>query len=319
MAAGDDDRDRSRKRHPIQVVARRTGLSPDLLRAWEKRYEVVEPGRSEGGRRLYSDEDIEHLRLLRRASRAGRRIGRIAEMSVEELAELVREDEREEIGVESEPRVGEEAAAAEYLEASVAAARNLDGRMMEAVLNRAMISLSIPVMINRVASPLMQQLGDLWSHGETSPANEHFASAALRRVLGKVLEAAEPTGSAPQLLVTTPTRAVHEFGALFVAAMAAASGWRVLYLGNDLPAQDIAEAARTAGVDAVALSIVYVPEGVDMVNELKELRLRLPATVPILVGGSAVQAFEETLEEIEALRLESLDELRNTLASLSRP
>jgi DNA-binding transcriptional MerR regulator len=84
------------KRHPIQVVVRRTGLTADVLRAWEKRYGVIEPGRSEGGRRLYSDRDIERLRLLRRATGAGRRISQIAGLATEELAALVKEDEREE-------------------------------------------------------------------------------------------------------------------------------------------------------------------------------------------------------------------------------
>ena len=66
-------------RHPMRVVTRRTGLSADLLRAWERRHEVVKPSRSMGGRRLYSDDDIERLRLLYRATLAGRSIGQVAE------------------------------------------------------------------------------------------------------------------------------------------------------------------------------------------------------------------------------------------------
>src|SRR5918999_1092269 len=76
--------------HPIGVVTRRTGLSPDLLRAWEKRYDVVKPARSGGGRRLYSDADIERLRLLYRATLAGRGIGQVATLSTPALAALVR-------------------------------------------------------------------------------------------------------------------------------------------------------------------------------------------------------------------------------------
>src|SRR6185312_8172121 len=78
--------------HPMRVVTRRTGLSADLLRAWERRYEVVKPSRSEGGRRLYSDADIERLRLLYRATLAGRSIGQVAELSTEALTALVRLD-----------------------------------------------------------------------------------------------------------------------------------------------------------------------------------------------------------------------------------
>ena len=83
------------KRHPIQVAARRSGLSQDTLRAWEKRYGVVEPARSGGRQRLYSDQDVERLRLLRSAVEEGRRISEVANLSAKELTALVLEDRAE--------------------------------------------------------------------------------------------------------------------------------------------------------------------------------------------------------------------------------
>ena len=80
-------------RHPIKVVARRTGLTPDVLRVWEKRYRAVSPTRLDTGRRLYSDADVERLLLLRRATLAGRRIGQVAKMPNAELEPLVVDDE----------------------------------------------------------------------------------------------------------------------------------------------------------------------------------------------------------------------------------
>ncbi|UCC49299.1 MAG: MerR family transcriptional regulator, partial [Gemmatimonadota bacterium] len=85
-----------RKRHPIRIVARRTGLSRDVLRAWELRHGAVEPERTPAGQRLYSDDDIERLRLIQRSLEAGRRIGQVAGLPTEELARLVGEDERAE-------------------------------------------------------------------------------------------------------------------------------------------------------------------------------------------------------------------------------
>src|SRR5215207_9740292 len=82
----------SQPRHPIAVVAARTGLSQDLLRMWERRYGAVEPTRSAGGQRLYSDDDVERLRLIDAAVAAGRRVGRIARLPTRALAELVDED-----------------------------------------------------------------------------------------------------------------------------------------------------------------------------------------------------------------------------------
>jgi len=309
--------DSGRKRHPIQVVVRRTGLTADVLRAWEKRYGVVEPGRSEGGRRLYSDEDIERLRLLRRATGVGRRISQIAGLATKELAALVKEDEREEAVVAVKPDLETLQAAEVYLRGALAAVGKLDARELEAVLERAMVTLSAGAFVERVAAPFLRRVGDLWSHGDVTPANEHLASAVMLRVVGRVIEAAEPSGSALSLVVATPAQQLHEFGALFAAATAAAEGWRVTYLGRDLPASDIAGAARDTSADAVALSIVYAPDPAVVESELRELRGQLAVNAPLLVGGAAVPSLKKVLDEIEAVQLSDMDELRATLAQLS--
>ncbi|MGD2154788.1 MAG: MerR family transcriptional regulator [Gemmatimonadales bacterium] len=309
--------DAERKRHPIQVVVRRTGLTADVLRAWEKRYGVVEPGRSAGGRRLYSDRDIERLRLLRRATGAGRRISQIAGLATEELAALVKEDEREEAVVAVEPDVETLQAAEVHLRDALAAVGKLDARELEAVLGRAMVTLSAAAFVERVAAPFLRRVGELWSHGEVSPANEHLASAVMLRVIGRVIEAAEPSSSALSLVLATPAHELHEFGALFAAATAAAEGWRVTYLGRDLPASDIAAAARETSADAVGLSIVYAPDRAVVESELRELRKQLAVNAPLLVGGAAAPSLKEVLDEIEAVQLSGMDEFRTMLAQLS--
>jgi DNA-binding transcriptional MerR regulator/methylmalonyl-CoA mutase cobalamin-binding subunit len=314
---GDTASESSRKRHPIQVVVRRTGLTADVLRAWERRYRVVEPGRSEGGRRLYSDDDVERLRLLRRATRGGRRISNVASLGLESLAALVQEDEREE--VKGAPEEGEVAVAASdaHLKACLAALERLDARELEAAMSRALVVLGAPLFIDRVAAPLLERVGELWSQGGVKPAHEHLVSAILLRILGRVIEASEPPGSAPGIVVTTPAGQTHEFGALFAAATAASEGWRVTYLGPNLPADDIAMAVRTTGADALALSIVLECEEPDLASELRELRLKLPPTVPILLGGAAVSSYQGVVDEIEAIVLPTFDQLRLTLSSLA--
>jgi DNA-binding transcriptional MerR regulator/methylmalonyl-CoA mutase cobalamin-binding subunit len=308
--------DSDRKRHPIQVVVRRTGLTADVLRAWEKRYGVIEPGRSEGGRRLYSDDDIERLRLLRRAS-AGRRISQIAGLGTGELAELVKEDEREEAFVAVEPDLEALQAAEVHLSRALPAVARLDARDLEAVLGRAMVTLTASRFIEHVAAPLMRRVGELWKDGEICPAHEHLASSVMLRVMGRLIEAAEPASSALNLVVATPAHLTHEFGALFAAATAAGEGWRVTYLGRDLPAADIAAAARETSADAVALSIVYAPESAIVEKELRELREQLAVNAPLLVGGAATLSLKKVLDQIEAVQLSNMDQLRSILAQLS--
>ncbi|UCF19877.1 MAG: MerR family transcriptional regulator [Gemmatimonadota bacterium] len=305
-----------RKRHPIQVVARRTGLTADVLRAWEKRYGVVEPGRSEGGRRLYSDDDIKRLRLLRRASESGRRISQVASLTTEKLSALVEEDDREQVAATVDSTAVAAEAAAPHLQASLDAVDRLDAKGLEAALNRALLTLSSATMIDGVAAPLMRQVGELWKNGKLRPAHEHLASAVVIRILGKLLEAAQPAGAAPVLVVATPARQAHEFGALFAAATAASEGWRVTYLGADLPAVDIAAAALQSEAAAVAVSVVP-PLDERVTDELRILRRELPAVTPIIVGGSASNALKPVLEEIDAIQVATLDELRAKLAELA--
>ncbi len=310
------DVDSKEKRHPIQVVARRTGLSLDLLRAWERRYEVVEPGRTEGGRRLYSDEDVEHLRMLKRASDAGRRISQIASLGTDELAALVEEDQREALEGEAEP-AAPDLGASIYLKACLAAVERLDALELEATLNRALVNLSAPALIDGVVGPLLGQIGELWSHGTLRPAHEHLASSIVVRILVELIQAAEPSGPAPNLVVATPPGQLHEFGALFVAVTAASEGWGVTYLGRDLPGSDIAAAANEKGAEAVALSIVFTStSGSELQDELETLREALPADVPIFAGGASAENYRDALEAIGAERLEDLNEFRLALRAL---
>jgi DNA-binding transcriptional MerR regulator/methylmalonyl-CoA mutase cobalamin-binding subunit len=310
------DGDPQQKRHPIQVVSRRSGLTQDLLRAWEKRYAVVEPGRSEGGRRLYSDADIERLRLLRRATLAGRRISDIAPLGDSELVVLVEEDQRQ--GAER-PEAGEDGAAPEvYLSAALAAAGRFDAQELEAVLTRAMMTLGAPTLIEEVLAPLMREIGQNWEDGSMRPCHEHLVSAIVARLIGNLTEVIHTADeSAPILVLATLSGQTHELGALFAAATAAAADWRIAYLGPNLPAEHIAEAASETEAQAVAVSLVYPKSDREIAAQLRELREALPAGTPILVGGAAAESYAATLDDIGALHLTALADLRAVLAELS--
>ncbi|HEV2735127.1 MAG TPA: cobalamin-dependent protein [Longimicrobiaceae bacterium] len=296
-------------RHPIRVVADRTGLSLDVLRVWERRYAVVSPGRAEDGQRLYSDADVDRLRLLRRATDAGRSIGRVAKLATEELAELVREDDA--ARVVAVPTASREAAA--HLERALAAVREMDPAKLEAGLRRAVVALSAADFVDQVAAPLLAGIGEEWRAGRTGVAHEHAASVVLRRVLGFMIEAGEVTGSAPEMVVATPAGQVHEFGALLAAASATAEGWRVTYLGADLPAEEIAAAARQRGAARVALSVGYPPDDPRIPGELRRLRAALPPGVAVMVGGAAAGAHRATLDEIGAAWVPRLADFRALL------
>lgn len=307
------------RRHPIGVVARRTGLKPDLIRAWERRYGAVEPGRTQTRRRFYSDADIERLLLLRRVVGTGRGIGQVANLGNEELQALISEEPSRNYPVTPGPPPGAVVPGAvadtaePYLALCLSAAQRLDIHDLETQLDRASVALSRHNLLEKLLVPLMQRIGELWQRGELRPVHEHMASAVVRSFLGSMRAAYHAAATAPQVIVTTPARQLHELGALIAAATAASEGWQVTYLGADLPAEEIAAAVVQKGARAVALSVVYPPDDTLLPDELRRLRRLLPRHVELIVGGRSAHSYAAVLDEVNARRVESLRELREEL------
>ncbi|MBD0321212.1 MAG: MerR family transcriptional regulator, partial [Gemmatimonadetes bacterium] len=286
-------------KHPIRVVSERTGLSPDVLRAWEKRYRAVEPPRRTGGsQRLYSDADVDRLRMLRRVTQAGRSIGQVAELSTAELAALVREDEAA-LHTAPTPRPAG-GSARTHVDRCLLHIRDLNSGALEAALMRALLALGAERFLDEVAVPVMREVGRAWEEKVLGIAQEHLATAVLRRVLGFAADAVEVAGQAPLVVVGTPARQAHEMGALLAAVSASVAGWRVTYLGPDLPAEEIAGAARKRGAQAVALSAVYPADDPELAGELRRLRSQLPPGVTVFVGGEGARAAVDALGPGEA-------------------
>ncbi len=281
----------SEPRHPIRVVATRTGVTPTTLRAWERRYGVVEPRRSDGGQRLYSDDDVRRLVLLRRLTDQGRAISQVAELADEELEALDAEDRaaRRDVvkpigATEGTPR------AREALERALAAVESLDATALEAELRRAVVTLGAGLFIDELVAPLLREIGDRWSRGEMRPAQEHVATAVVERVLSWMIEpvgAAEPRG--PVMVVGTLSGEVHALGALLAGATAALQGWRVTFLGRDLPAEEIALAAGRLDARLVGVSVVNPLDFDGIPDQLKDLLGSLDPTTSVVLGGASAE------------------------------
>ncbi len=304
-------------RHPIQVVAKRTGLTPDVLRAWERRYRAVVPTRSESRRRLYSDADIARLTLLRQSTEAGRSIGQLAALPDAQLRQLVAEDLRATVGQPPSDNGDAAAAAAEpFLEEALSTVRALDGGALQSTLNRASLVVSPGDLIERVVVPLMRHVGELWYRGELSVAHEHLATAVVRGMLSDLALTRSPLREGPTVVVATPANQMHELGALVVAATAAGTGWQVTYLGANVPAQDIAATVDRTAASAVALSVTHPIDDPALGNELRDLRAQVGPHVALLAGGAAALSYGKTLKEIGALVLGDMPSLRAVLVSL---
>ncbi len=297
MTRSKDDVSR-RPSHPISVVTRRTGLTQDLLRAWEKRYEAVQPHRTATARRLYTDEDVERLRLLKVLVDGGRRISDVARLPVGELRRLVEEDSAQAAMAVPARAVRERDGARTgqaCLARCLAAVDELDRLSLETALAAGALDLSAPLLRRQVIEPLIAALGERWESGQWRVAQEHLASAVVRAVLWDLIRRAAPaTGAAPLVVATLPGHR-HEFGALLAAAVAAEQGWEVVYLGTDLPAEEIAAAALARGASVVVISLVYPSGDVRTADEIARLRDLLGPETRLLAGGRAAASYREPL------------------------
>lgn len=318
-------------KHPIKTVAWQTGLSPHVIRAWEKRYQTVQPTRSEGKQRLYSTADIERLTVLRQATEAGFSIGTIASLPTESVQALLtkavgtqRVLDSAETGQTDLVKIGlplsfvdpgmEEIGG--FLDGAFEAVLRMDAERLEGLLERASVSLGQMRLLSDLVVPLVERIGEGWIKGQVKVAQEHVATAVLRTFLGHIARPIALHPRAPVLVVTTPSGQHHELGAIIVAAAATGIGWRVVYGGACLPAEEIASMAIEQRARAVGLSVVHPTDDPALSLELQLLRRLLPPSTPILVGGRASVAYQAEIDAVGAIRVGSLESLRQLLNQL---
>ena len=304
-------------KHGIKTVASQTGLTQFIIRAWEKRYDVVTPLRTETNRRLYSDADILRLTLLRLATKAGHNIGRIAKLPSEELLELIGTGGT----VAQLPRIAKEVVPQEtslrfYIASCIAAVKQFEAQALESTLFAASVAFSQPIFLEKLITPLMQEVGEQWKAGTLRIAHEHLTAAVVRTLLGNICQGSDISTSMPNLVVATPRGQLHEIGALIAGTTAASQGWQVTYLGPNLPAEEIVGCAVQNGARAIGLSIVYPTDDPHLANELRKLRRGIQEGVALFVGGSGASAYDPVISAIGAVRINDMSTFRTELEAL---
>lgn len=278
---------------PIQRASQLCGLSQHVIRIWERRYGAFSPSRTGTNRRMYCDEAITRLKLLKTLTENGHRIGGVAKLCTAELEELARQCPGSVRGGESLPPLE----AGEFVTASIDAAKKYDAEGLRCNLLRARLQLGQRGMLHQVICPIIQQIGQDWQQGRLRPSHEHIATAVIRELLITPVPGSQVPEHAPELVVATPAGELHELGALIVAATARDLGWRVTYLGPNLPVEEIAACATARQAAAVALSVVYPENCAVIENKLRRMRILLPEETALIVGGRAAPGYQERLTE----------------------
>jgi DNA-binding transcriptional MerR regulator/methylmalonyl-CoA mutase cobalamin-binding subunit len=293
-------------RYRIGTLARLTGVTTHAIRIWERRYQALSPTRTPGGARLYSDADVQRLRLIKKLLERGYTISAVASLDMGALLKLA---PPEAVPLTASANGELRARARAVIDELLAALTELDLERASRALMQATNGFSPHGLVTEVLAPALDEIGARWESGEICIASEHAASAMLRTQLGALLAAQPVNGKAP-VVCTTPAGEQHELGALLAAVVIAMHGRRAVYLGANLPAEQIAQAARLSKAGSVALSIVGL-DADEALRQVQAVSKALPDGVELLVGGRRIADLSALPERVQVLS--SLPELESWL------
>jgi MerR family transcriptional regulator, light-induced transcriptional regulator len=259
----------------IGELSRRTGVSPELLRAWERRYALLRPQRTDGGFRLYSHDDLHRVEAMRAHLARG--------VSAAQAAALAAAEEE----LAGDPATTSLSGHLDSAPADVGAALQgaldaLDDTGAQAAFDDLLARYGVDSILRDVVLPYLQELGQRWATGAASVAQEHFASALLRgRLLG--LARGWDQGSGPRALLACAPGERHDLSLIVFGLALRRHGWRITYLGADTPLQTIAETA--AALDSDIIVLVAIATSLD---DEREALAGLAAQRPLALAGSAI-------------------------------
>jgi MerR family transcriptional regulator, light-induced transcriptional regulator len=253
----------------IGELAKRTGVSPELLRAWEQRYGLLQPTRTPGGFRLYSAADEARVQRMQSLVSGG--------LAAAQAARLVLSG--------GEPAPPTDAGSAAPLEEAAgnlsAALDRLDEQAANSALDRLFSAYTVETVLQVVILPYLHRLGDRWAAAEVSVAQEHFASNLLRgRLLG--LAQGWGQGQGPLAILACVPGEHHELGLLVFGVALRRRGWRITYLGTDSPIGAVADIARSLTPAVVVLLSINPDNFLDHAPDIE----KLASQVPVMIAGT---------------------------------
>jgi MerR family transcriptional regulator, light-induced transcriptional regulator len=260
----------------IGELSKRSGVSPDLLRAWERRYGLLRPVRSAGGLRLYTPADVERVRVMRQHLADG--------LAASEAAALA---SRTGLDDQAAPMALRPEAMRDDL---ADALDRYDEPRAQAILDRLLAVATVDTLLSEVVLPYLRELGERWERGEASVAQEHFASSVVRgRLLG--LARGWGLGFGPTAVLACLPGELHDLGLIAFGLALRSRGWRIVYLGTDTPIETVEEVSRQLDPSLVVLTAVSSERVEPVVTRLRALagRHRL-ALAGAAAGNGALEA-----------------------------
>lgn len=261
----------------IAALARRTGVAPDTLRKWERRYGILRPARTAGGQRRYSHRDIARVEWLRARLDEGYRIGEAASLLGEVPAEPSRTPQ-------------------EHLSRILDALARGDPTEIGAMLDQAFVLDDLDRTLAAVVRPLLHDVGERWQRGELTVAEEHLVSEAVRARLAQLLADAGGGVRGIAVLACGPGER-HELGVMTAAIALRRDGWKVVYLGGDTPVADALALAGRLSARLLGISLAMLERGPELEHALSQVQ-RLPGLTVVLGGAGATPELAHRLDAL---------------------
>ncbi len=266
----------------IGELSRRTGVAPELLRAWERRYGLLRPARSEGGFRLYSEADEHRVERMRRLLREGLAAAEAARRAVESVADVTAapaEDGRPDLD-----------SGALRLRTAL---DGFDESGAQVALDRLFGTFTVETVLGSVILPYLVDLGERWSNGDATVAQEHFASNLIRgRLLG--IGRGWDSGEGPRAVLACAPGELHDLGLIAFALTLNRRGWRITYLGPDTPVESLVDTAGRLEPDLVVVTATTKRRLTPLVEALTALSRK----TRVAVAGSGAAAGVDGLQTL---------------------
>ncbi len=304
----------------VKALVKMLGVNEHTVRAWERRYGAIAPQRDSNGRRLYSSEDIDRIRLLTALVERGHSIGHIARLPTTQLRDMTASDKKDlPPGAKVAPLPVHR-----LQEPLLNALRDFDLQRLSWTLQKARFHLSPRELITELMAPAMTEVGKMVDKSEISVAQEHALSCLLRDILGEIYQSLSPYDfssrmSAPAVGLTTREGDLHEFGIMMAAILCALNGYRVHYFGPNLPADDLCSAAHRLSLDLVIVGLSPIPSVKEVVKAptyIRKLDQLLPKRTALWLGGRALIDMQDLKSDRKMVLLTDLDDLDMNLKKI---
>ncbi|MFO8024426.1 MerR family transcriptional regulator [Thiohalophilus sp.] len=279
--------DASPDRYAISTVSALTGVNSVTLRAWERRYGLLNPRRTPSGHRLYSDEDVNQIRSICQMLDEG--------IAISQVARVMQTPER----VSSQP--GNEPWQ-RYISQMLLATSQFNEAVLEDIYNEAMGLYPVEVVTRQLLLPLLREFGDRWESSNCGIAEEHFFSVFMRNKLGARFHQRNRQNNGPRLVIACMPDEQHEFGLLLLALSLHARGYQLIMLGANMPLSELPQVAGQSKSQGIILSGSVDSGDSQLRQELSALTQQC-SEIPVFIGGPIATRHSAAIEQSQAISL----------------